>query len=235
MEGLEQLPMPPFITYETDEDGGKIANMDVTLSSGEQITLKFTSRFEGKKQLLEKALSAKNYEALYDSIAEITDDTFDELTEEEVSDLTQNNPEGYTLDDYRRLNPDSGLITEGNPIGVEYTLTFGTGMGKYITHGGSDYDIYLQQLVRLQHDGEGASDEAENLKQEMRKRLHMTKDYQHLANYAHPSVFKERPELYEKIVAEIRSFRVLHPWVYKDISDAHEREKGPKKTFRINP
>jgi uncharacterized membrane-anchored protein YhcB (DUF1043 family) len=234
MEGeLEQIPVAPIIAFEISENGVKMATMDVVLSSGEKITLKFGSRFQGKKQLLDKALSAKDYEKLYHAITSISEKDLPELTQEEIEELTEHNPEGYTLEDYRKLNPDSALKIKDNPIGVEYTLTFGTGMGKYLTHQGDDYDALQNHLSVLNQKGNGESEEAENIRKEMRKIIHMRTDYQRLSNYAHPSVFKDHPESHARIIAEIRSFRKLHPWVYKEIIADHERNKDGKKKFVI--
>ena len=76
----EQSPTLSLITYEISEGGRKVAKINAILPSGEQITLKFASRFQGKKQLLERALSAKNYNDLYNAIAKIPDGTLSELT-----------------------------------------------------------------------------------------------------------------------------------------------------------
>ena len=227
----EQSPTPNTIIYETDEDGVKIAKMNVILSSSEKITLKFASRFQGKQQLLEKALLVKNYENLYKIVSNIPDTELNELTPQEVDDLNQNNPEGYTLDDFRKMNPDSNLKIEGNPVGVEYTLTFGTGMGKYLTHGNADYNFFQARFYEFK--SEGKLQEADANLKEMRKRTHMRGDYHHLTKYAHPAYLAGKPELQRKAIAEIRAFRRLHLWVYADIIAEHERNKGPKKKFQI--
>ena len=223
----EQIPTLNLVTYEMGEGGNKIAKIDVLLPSGETITLRFASRFQGKQQLLERALLAKNYENLYRAVASIPDTELSELTKEEIEDLTEHNPQGYALDDYLQMNTESALIIEGNPVGVEYTLTFGTGNGKYLTHGGAHYSDYREQFSKFQREGNLL--EAEKSLREMRKRMHMEEDYHRLTHYAHASSLAGKSELQKKAVAEIRAFRKLHPWVYEGTTN------GPKKKFIIQP
>ncbi len=223
----------PYLIKFEQTDKGKEGLLEAELISGEKITLKFSSRFQGKIELLKKALSAKNYEDLYTAISRIPSNEMEELTNDEIVYFIENNPEGYTLDDYKKSYPEGGLKTENNPIGVEYTLTFGTDKGKEKTHGPSiPYHLQLE-LSKYQRAGEGQSEEAIKIIHEMRKWWHMHKDYEMLSGYAHPERYKNNPELQKKIVAEIRSFRSLHSWVYEEIKGEHERQKQPKKKFEI--
>ncbi len=233
---MEKVPgqnrKPDLIKFE-QKGNNKEGSLEVELISGEKIILKFLSQFQGKQELLKKGLSAKNYEDLYNAISNIPSSEMGELTNDEIIYFTENNPEGYTLDDYKSMYPTGGLKTENNPIGVEYTLTFGTGKGKERTHGPS-IPLHLQiELSKYQHDGRGQSEEATKIIQEMRKWWHMHQDYETLTGYAYPARYNNNPELQKKAVAEIRSFRSLHPWVYEEIKGEHERQKQPKRKFDI--
>lgn len=231
-ESLEVGPNHSIITY-NESDRVKTGALEVVTSSGEKESLIFASRFQGKKQLLERVLPAANYDDLY---ALVTDADLPELTPEEIEDLTANAPEGYTLDDYHSLSPEGGLRTVNNPVGVEYTLTFGLDKGKLLTHGDGGMLFFQTKLAALQKDGKGDSPEAGVLKAEMRKISLMKEDYSRLSVYANPRRFEGDVDgqRQRRIVAEIRAFRVLHPWVYKDIAEAHKRATQPKKKFVVH-
>jgi hypothetical protein len=177
---------------------------------------------------LERALSAENYDDLYALVAGAD---LPELTSKEIEDLTANAPEGYTLDDYRSSFPEGGLRTVNNPVGVEYTLTFGLDKGKSFTHGDGGMIFFQTRLAALQKEGKGGSPEAGVLKEEMRKIHHMKKDYNRLSSYANPRRFDGDAQEQKRVVAEIRAFRVLHSWVYKDIIEKHKQAAQPKKRF----
>ena len=153
-----------------------------------------------------------------------------DLSKEEIRELIDNPPAGYTLEDYHEAHPDSPLRIEGNPVGVEYTLTFGTGEGKNLTHGGMPrFDLLINKLR-----ADGASkQEIQELVLQKERFVRMLEEYNRLTRYAHPNRYNKNPETAERAVAELRMFRKRHPWVYESISKEHERKKGPKKKFII--
>ena len=153
-----------------------------------------------------------------------------DLSKEEIRELIDNPPAGYTLEDYRKTHPDSTLRIKDNPVGVEYTLTFGTGEGKNLTHGGMPrFDLLINKLR-----ADGASkQEIQELILQKERFIRMLAEYNRLQLYAHPNRYNKNPETAERAVAKLRMFRKRHSWIYESISKEHERKKGQKKKFII--